>query len=200
MRNDLHVRRTLLSACLMSVAAAVLHATTEPPNPYSSIAVRNVFALCSPPVLPEETRTTAPTNPPPDITLSGIADFSLAKWVLLTVAEKGKPPQNYTLGLGEKQDGLEVLEINAEAGSVKVRLQETELLLNLKTHSTQNESVRLAVQGRDFVRQFQPFVDEHTRAHTMREKREQERRDRERAEYLRATAAPAQSQNNEPKP
>lgn len=153
-------------------------ATSE--NPYVSIVQRNIFALHEP----------APAQPPPapapvaadpsELMLTGIADFRTAKWALLTRTERGKTPQRYTLAVGEKQDTLEVLEIDAESSTVRVRHGSTEVVLSFDTHGPPNPA-KVEDLGRKYVQQAKPFVDEHTRAHALREKREAERRELERA-------------------
>jgi hypothetical protein len=143
-------------------------------NPYKTISQRNVFGLKAP-VPPPPESPVAPPRPLPEITLTGIADFSLKKWALLVSAEPGKPPKRYTLREGQQDDGLEVRSIDVNAGTVSIRYEGTELLLAFTTLDQQPKETRLAETR---------FVDEHTRAHE-----EHERRERQRAEHERALAA-----------
>ncbi|HKQ39658.1 MAG TPA: hypothetical protein VJ063_16395 [Verrucomicrobiae bacterium] len=91
------------------------------PNPYTSIAARNIFHLKDPPpavqfVPPATVRT------PPNLILTGIADFSTAKWVLVTRADPGQSPHNYTLAPGEIEGGLQIMDIDANASTVLLRV------------------------------------------------------------------------------
>ena len=151
-------------------------AAAESPNPYELIATRNVFGLKPPAPVPALQEPRPPEKPLPEVTLTGIADFSLKKWALIVAAERGKPPKNYTLSEGAQADGIEVLGIDAESGTVQVRLERVEMTLSFKAQ----EQKQLLVRAEE-----KRFVDEHTRAHAMREQREAERRARERAEVER---------------
>lgn len=142
-------------------------------NPYEPILLRNVFGLKPPPPPQATIANPAPVKPLPELTLTGVADFSLKKWALLVATERGKPPKNYTLSEGQEIDGLEVYGINAQAGTVHVRLGGTEMTLSFKAQE-EKQLVARAEEKR--------FVDEHTRTHAIREQREAERRARERAE------------------
>ena len=146
-------------------------------NPYAAIILRNPFGL-RPPPLPPETAGPALPQPLRELTLTGIADFSLKKWALLVASERGQPPKSYTLREGEEVDGLEVLAIDVLAGTVHVRLDHTQLTLSFKEQD-QKQFLARAQEKR--------FVDEHTRAHELREKREAERRARERGELTSQT-------------
>jgi hypothetical protein len=163
----------------INVAAGVLLAVSifaNPANPYASIAERNIFGLREPsPIKPEP--------PPPvaadtsELTLTGIVDFQKAKWALLTCAERGKQLRRYTLSIGEKQDNIQVLNIDAEAATVRVLHGSAEVVLTFEKPNAGN----IEELGRKYVQQSKPFVDEHTRAHAVREQREAERRELERA-------------------
>ncbi|MCX8090945.1 MAG: hypothetical protein N3I86_08440 [Verrucomicrobiae bacterium] len=91
-------------------------------NPYLSIVDRNVFAL-KPPPDPEAVKPPAP--PPPPIELQGISVLFGKKRVLFTVTvpggKPGAPPERKALILaeGERQDEVEVLEIDEKSGTVK---------------------------------------------------------------------------------
>ena len=163
----------------MSMAAGTLLAlssSANPENPYSAITERNIFGLREPSPAP-------PTPSPPiatdssELTLTGLVDFRTIKWALLTCTERGKQPRPYTLAVGQKQDALEVLDIDAEAGTVRVRHGSAEVVLAFKRHNAES----IEEPGRKYVQQAKAFVDEHTRAHALREQRESERRALERA-------------------
>jgi hypothetical protein len=94
-------------------------------NPYSSIAARNVFRLKDPPpptVLPQPT----PPRPTPSLLLTGIADFTIAKWAFVTRTDPGQPPKSYTLSVGEREGGLELIAMDVKNGSVTLRVDGTE--------------------------------------------------------------------------
>ena len=90
-------------------------------NPYGSIAARNVFGLKDPPS-PVPFQQPAPPKQVPKLLLTGIADFSTAKWAFVTRTDPGRPPKNYTLTPGESEGGLQVLDINAAAATVVLRV------------------------------------------------------------------------------
>ena len=144
----------------------------ESANPYGAIILRNAFGLKPAPPPHPVALPSAAQKPLPELTLTGIADFSLKKWALLVATERGKTPKSYTLTEGQQTDGLEVLAIDVHAGTVRVRLDETEVALSFKEQD-HKQLVARAEEKR--------FVNEHTRAHEVREKREAERRERERA-------------------
>lgn len=133
----------------------------------------------------------ASANPFPDLILTGIAGFSSVQWAWLTVAEPGKPSRTLALRVGQKQGDLELRQIDFRSGTVRVHYRGVEAALSFPTHSTQNESVRLLQQSREYVERVRPFVEEHARAHALREELERERRDRERADFERTAAARA---------
>ena len=142
-------------------------AGNSPANSYDSIITRNVFALKPPPALSPSTTAPEPQKPLPELTLTGIADFSLKKWALIVSAERGKPPKLYTLSEGQQLDGLAVLAIDAIAGTVRLRLDGNDVTLSFKEQDQKQLVTRAETQK---------FVNEHTRAHELHEKREAERR------------------------
>jgi hypothetical protein len=86
-------------------------------NPYTPIATRNIFGLN--PVSAE----TPTGDPPPKITLNGIMSIHGRSQALYKVAGTGKPGQPakdqfYNLSEGQRQDDVEVLHINNQAGLV----------------------------------------------------------------------------------
>jgi hypothetical protein len=88
-------------------------------NPYAPIVVRNVFALNPPqPVDPA-----TPADPPPKITLNGIISiFNHQLQVLFKVAPKAGQPgakeESYILSVGQRQDEIEVIQIDEKGGLV----------------------------------------------------------------------------------
>jgi len=112
---------TLCAACALATAPRSA-AQESSENPYQSIVDRNVFAL-KPPPDPEAIKP--PPPPPPPIELQGISVLFGRKRVLFTVtlpgAKPGAPPERKALILaeGERQDDVEVLEIDEKTGTVK---------------------------------------------------------------------------------
>ena len=143
-------------------------------NPYAAIIERNVFALREP----------SPAAPPPapapvaadtsELVLTGVVDFRTIKWALLTCTERGKTARQYTLGVGQRQDNIEVLDIDAESATVRVRHGNAERVLSFQKPGKPEDA------GQKYVQQAKAFVDEHARAHALREQREAERRALER--------------------
>jgi hypothetical protein len=90
-----------------------------PGNPYAPLVARNIFGLNPPiPVNPNEDAT-----PPPKITPNGIMSIFGQLQVLFKVAvpaRQGQPAkdQSYILSAGQRQDDIEVTQINEKAGIV----------------------------------------------------------------------------------
>jgi hypothetical protein len=86
-------------------------------NPYTAIAVRNVFGL-NPIVASDE----PVGDPPPKIMLTGIMSMVGNLQALFKVAGTGKPDgpkdQSYILSEGQRQDDIEVVSINDHANVV----------------------------------------------------------------------------------
>jgi hypothetical protein len=106
---------------LLLVPAA--HAITSDPAPpdrdYRVIIERNPFALKPPP--PPATNLPAVVQPKDEILLTGITSIGSLRAYFMTKAPQGKNPEYYTLGVDEKKNGLEVLNIDTMARSVRVR-------------------------------------------------------------------------------
>jgi len=98
-------------------------ATSDAPgNPYQGIIDRNVFGLKSPPPPPDPE---ANKPPPPKVFLTGITTILGNKRALLKTTPPAKPgepakEQSFTLGEGQRDGEIEVLEIDEKAGTVKV--------------------------------------------------------------------------------
>jgi len=150
-----------------------------PDNPYRHIVDRNVFGLREPVPVPEPVPPPKPEDGE-ELLLTGVVDFRLGRWALVTRTERGKPARSYTLSVGEREDNLQLLDIDAKAGTVRLRHGSAEVVLSLKKDGPSTPS-KLEELGRKYVQQAQPFVDEHTRAHAAREQLEAQRRDLERA-------------------
>jgi hypothetical protein len=99
--------------------------TAEASNPYQGIVERNLFGLKPPPPPPDPEAANKPQ--PSKITLTGITTILGRKLALMKTpprapkpGEQAKTEQAYTLAVGERQDEIEVLEIDEVAGTVKV--------------------------------------------------------------------------------
>lgn len=155
--------RSRLGVCILGLA--IIAAA----NPYETISDRNIFHL-----LPPKQDVSKPGEvfkPPPDIKLNGVAAFGSHKWVLLSKADPGKAPRHLLMREGEQEDGLEIVDVDEIATLVKIRAEGTLLELKLATNSL--PKIDLATQR---------FVNDHTRAHELHQRREAERIARERAE------------------
>ena len=120
---------TLCVAATASTAAAA-------DNPYQGIVERNVFGL-KPPTPPPSPEDTKP--PPPKITLTGITTILGNKRALLKFTPPPKPgepakEESYTLAEGEREGGLEVLEIDEKERTVKVNNYGTVATLDFETN------------------------------------------------------------------
>ncbi len=107
--------------------------TADGSNPYQKIPEQNVFRLKPPPPPPSEE---PPKIPTPKITLTGISTFGKKRAWLKTPpppvkpGEQPKGEQFYSLGVGERDGEMEMLEIDEQAGAVKVKYAGTEVALN----------------------------------------------------------------------
>ena len=112
---------TLAGVALCATANAVTSESSG--SPYQGIVERNVFGLKAPPPPPDPEAT---KPPPPKITLQGITTFGGIKRALLKAPmppKAGEPPkgeQSFIIAEGQRDGDIEVLEIDAKAGTVKV--------------------------------------------------------------------------------
>ena len=113
---------TLAAFVLCTAANAATSDSTG--SPYQGVVERNVFGL-KPPPSPPDPEATKP--PPPKIFLQGITTFGGIKRALLKAqmpAKPGEPPKadqsSFILAEGQRDGDIEVLEIDAKEGTVKV--------------------------------------------------------------------------------
>jgi len=101
---------------------------------YSTIADRNPFGLKPPP--PPAPAVEAPVELPveTDVKLTGISTFGLKRAYFMVTAIKDKETDYYALGVDEKKDLLEVLDIDEVARSVRIRKSGIETLMTFSTH------------------------------------------------------------------
>lgn len=124
----------LLAATLHAgrLSAAVAEGEPDPQappaasNPYQLIIERNAFRLKDP---AEEGASSGPTNPPPqsNVKFTGIFKANgVTKACIAVVDPSVKPPGNpnryYALAVGEMQDGVKILEIDASKDSPTVKV------------------------------------------------------------------------------
>src|ERR1041384_6432948 len=120
------MRRTdlcrLLVASTLLLATSVHGITIDPSGSdrdYKVIVERNPFGLKPPP--PPPTNNVAPVAPKDEILLTGITSIGMPKAYFMTKALQNKQPEFYSLGVDEQKNGLEVIDINPTAKSVRVR-------------------------------------------------------------------------------
>jgi hypothetical protein len=102
---------------------------------YKTIAERNPFGLKPPP--PPVATPVPPPPPKGDIKLTGITAYGGRKaYFMVTEPPKGgkAEPIYYGLGVDEKKDGLEVIEIDEVSKSVKIRNGGIETVLTFASH------------------------------------------------------------------
>lgn len=132
------VKMLALLACAGMLGAAPLQGVTPTSNPkdhsYQSIIDRNPFGLKPPP--PPAPPPPAQTNPASsEIVLTGIASVVKPTQVYLMRKEAGKKdPSYYNLSQGQVKDGIEILQIDEKARSVKIRNAGLETSLTFATH------------------------------------------------------------------
>lgn len=135
--------------CCMRCALAglvILTASCLFGNPYGSIATRNVFHLKEP---PPQVQPVQPVTPrlAPNLVLTGVADFSTVKWAFITRTDPGRPAANYTLSPGETEGGLQLLDLNATAATVTVRVDGLETVTLRLTTPTNRPPPTLSPTG-----------------------------------------------------
>lgn len=123
--------------CGVAWSTSVLAAMTDGrANPYATIPTANVFRLK--PLSPtNEPSDPQPSPPPPVITLQGITTLPCGSQVLFKVTLPAKPPEPakvvaLVLSEGEREGEIEVLRVNALAGTVTFRNHGIEQVLSLR--------------------------------------------------------------------
>ncbi len=104
--------------CMLALNGSHANDCASPNNPYAPIVARNVFGL-NPPPSPESEQT---SDPPSKITPNGIMSIFGQLQVLFKVddTKPGQPLKDkfYTLSEGERQDDIEITQINEKASVV----------------------------------------------------------------------------------
>jgi len=132
-----------LVCALGCLAGASAHAIV-PGNPYETIIAANVFHLVAPAISP-------PTNQPPlpKIIANGIITI-LGKRVLFKVQWPARPneparEQSYILAQGERAGGIEVLEIDENAATIKFNNNGTVMVLGLNKDAPKPSAISTPV-------------------------------------------------------
>jgi hypothetical protein len=122
-----HSERVL--ACVVagvSLCTAATAITGDRSMPYEGIVERNLFGLKPPPPPPDPEAANKPQ--PSKITLTGITTILGNKRALMKTpppqakpGEQAKTEQSYILAIGERENEIEVLDIDEIAGTVKVK-------------------------------------------------------------------------------
>ncbi len=132
------IRKTLLLIVTMgTVTSAMANADL---GPFEAIVKRNPFGLNPP--KPVEPPPPPPPPPKSDVTLTGITSLigGRPKAYLMTKDAKGTP-EYHTLAINERSGSLEVLSIDSETGTVKIRNGSLESVLNFKDNGNKTAAV-----------------------------------------------------------
>ncbi|MGC3958704.1 MAG: hypothetical protein QM813_12425 [Verrucomicrobiota bacterium] len=137
-RMPLEGCRSLVLASASLVLSVVSCCALTEANPYAAIAGRNVFALKPPtPVTPINT---APPVAASGVELQGFTTILGRPQVLLKLKIPPRPPEpakdrSLVMDQGQREGEVEVLEIDAYAGTVKLKNQGSVTSLNLKDNA-----------------------------------------------------------------
>jgi hypothetical protein len=128
----LSVGGVALAAAVQATAALAAEDAPGGNASYSEIASRNIFALHDGADDPHDVK---PQTPRPNIKLTGIMTIGGSKKALLIVNSpettgKASAVHSLILGEGQRGDGLEILEINPQARTVKIKSDKIELPLD----------------------------------------------------------------------
>lgn len=125
----------LLALPAMSVSAQDQEAeepVEESDNRYRVFVERNPFNLKDPPPPPPPQAVTPPAKN--DIKLTGITSFGSLKAYFAVTDQGNKSTENYALGVNQQKDGIEVLAIEPQSRSVRIRNGGIETQLTFATH------------------------------------------------------------------
>lgn len=135
------MKRCAVDRYLLIVAGIVwvgMVAAANAVNPYLAIVERNSFGL-KPPVNPADL-VKPPSPVVAEIKLQGMTTILGRKQVLLKVRVPAKPPEtardeSLVIVEGQREGEVEVLEINQDEGTVRLKNGGTPLVLNMKDHA-----------------------------------------------------------------
>jgi hypothetical protein len=119
----------LMTSVSALTAYAVTNETVSEDRNYQVIVERNPFGLKPPPTPP--TNAPAVTQPKDEIFLTGITSIGGPRAYFMTKAPQGKQPEFFSLspGLDQARNGLEVLAIDLNTRSVRVRSSGSESVM-----------------------------------------------------------------------
>lgn len=139
MKNDLDMStrpwRSAFALIVLFVGIIPLLALTES-NPYSAVSGRNVFSLKEPPVQTNAAPATT-SNPAPGIELQGFTTILGRPQVLLKAKIAAKAPdpakeKALVMEVGQQEGDIEIVAMDAYAGTVSLKNQGELVSLNLK--------------------------------------------------------------------
>jgi hypothetical protein len=111
-----------IGACVLAGTGITVLADAKP-NPYESISKRNVFGLKDPPPNEPPPPPPAPIVPPAIVRMTGITTILNKKKVLLEINDPtGKQPKKPIMEEGDRVDTVEVISIDADHNTVKVKI------------------------------------------------------------------------------
>jgi hypothetical protein len=134
----------VIALLVMALGGAALLAATAS-NPYREIVARNVFALKAPSSSSEaETIKRAP----PPLILTGIVTFGVKRALMTKPSTPSRSsvqtaPQSFIVAEGQRDGGVEVVEINERLGAVKVIYEGTPITLHFEANGSTLSRLRL---------------------------------------------------------
>lgn len=131
--------RLFVAFCASIIGFASAALALNEGNPYTAIAGRNVFALRPP--TPQAPVNTPPPVVPAGIELQGFTTILGRPQVLLKLKTPPRPPEpakdrSLVMDIGQREGEVEVMEMDAYAGTVTLKNQGNLLTLNLKDNSS----------------------------------------------------------------
>ena len=144
------MKKSILSLCLICVFGTVV-ANTE--NPYRSIVSRNAFRLQDPTVEPPKVEEPTVVAPPEDldVTLTGFATVdgeSEAYFMIPKKNEAGKFTY-FSLSEGDAKHSVEVIKLDALAGTVQIKQNFKTFSLNLEDNGFSSSKPRQVATRRN---------------------------------------------------
>ena len=108
---------------------------------YKTIVDRNPFGLKDPPPVVVQAPVVEPPAPPPvEILLTGIATIVPPKRAFLMAKDPNKKDPYYSLSEGQGKDGIEVLQIDEKAKTVKIRQAGKETVLTFAANGRKSDA------------------------------------------------------------
>ncbi|HZL41688.1 MAG TPA: hypothetical protein VFD66_00240 [Verrucomicrobiae bacterium] len=135
--------KAMVLSCFALLTGSLGLSGDVPGNPYQGIVDRNLFNLKPMPRIEDPVN---PAGPPPKITLTGFTTILGDKRVLFKIQLPAKPPnptkdQSFIMTEGQRDDDIEVLQIDEKAGVAKFNNHGTIQTLDLATDGTKPPNV-----------------------------------------------------------